>query len=212
MPDRPSALALRDLLDRLATSAPVPGGGSAAALSGAIGAGLLEMVVALTEGRPAAEGHESSLAAISARATELRAELTDLIDLDADAYEAVVIARKLPRDSDAQRAERAERFAEATRGATIAPLRTARGADEVLSLATALAPIGNRNAISDVGVAGLLAAAALRAAGLNVSINLPSLADNDPLRTDAARELERLLSGLDTREDELRRTVGERIG
>jgi len=212
MPDRLSDLPLRDLLDRLATSAPVPGGGSTAALSGAAGAGLLEMVVALTEGRPAAAEHEGTLAAIRTRAAELRSDLTDLVDIDADAYDAVVAARRLPRDTRAEAAARAELMAQATRAATIAPLRTARAASEVLTLATALAPIGNRNAVSDVGVAGLLGGAAVRAAGLNVSINLPALADDDPLRIEAARELDSLLVDLAAREEDLRRAVAGRIG
>jgi formiminotetrahydrofolate cyclodeaminase len=83
---------------------------------------------------------------------------------------------------------------------------------EVLTLAEALVSIGNRNAVSDVGVAGLLAAAAIRGAALNVEINVPSLDDGDPLRDQARRALNEARSGLDRRERELASAVGNRIG
>ena len=100
----------------------------------------------------------------------------------------------------------------AVREATQAPLEIARRAAEVLALAERLAPLGNRNAVSDVGVAGLLAAAALRGAAMNVEINLPSLPEDDPLRHEAAEALRELLAGLDDRDRRLRSAVGGRIG
>ena len=82
----------------------------------------------------------------------------------------------------------------------------------MLSLAERLAPIGNRNAVSDVGVAALLAAAGLRGAAMNVRINLPYLPDDEPLRTQAADELERLMAGIDDRERaSVRESVAERL-
>jgi len=205
-------LTVRDLVERLSTSAPIPGGGSAAAVAASMGAALVEMVVALTIGRPAAADHEASLTAISARARDLREELLELAQTDAAAYAAVVAARPLPRETDAEREERAQRIATATSDATLAPLRTARAAEAAIGLAEAVVPIANRNAVSDVGVAGLLAAAGLRGAVMNVQINVPFLADDDPLGAAATEEVTALLDGLDGREAALRAEVEARLG
>jgi formiminotetrahydrofolate cyclodeaminase len=165
------------------------------------------MVVALTAGRRAAAAHETELAEIAVAAAGLQSELLNLVELDAVAYDGVVRARRLPRETDLERQARAVQIAAATREATSAPLQTARLAEQVLSLAERLAPIGSRNAISDVGVGALLAAAALRGAVLNVRINLPALDVDDALRTDAADGVERLLDGLDARERAIREQV-----
>ncbi|MGH2418812.1 MAG: cyclodeaminase/cyclohydrolase family protein [Candidatus Limnocylindria bacterium] len=204
-------LTVRRLVERLATSDPVPGGGSAAALAGAMGAALVHMVVELTVGRPVAEGHEDELAAIAIASNQLQSELLELAELDAAAYDAVVRARRLPRDSDVERSARQLQVAAAVREATRVPLATARAAGEVLGLATRLAPIGNRNAISDVGVAALLTATAVRGALMNVEINLPSLAAGEPLRAEAAGEVSSLLATLDDRDRAVRDVVAERL-
>ena len=211
MDERLTDLTVRRLVERLATSDPVPGGGSAAALAGAMGAALIHMVVELTIGRPAAAGHEGELTEIAAASDALRSELLDLAELDATAYEAVVRARRLPRDSDTDRQAREVQVAAAVREATRVPLATARAAGEVLGLATGLAPIGNRNAVSDVGVAALLAVTALRGAVMNVEINLPALAADDPLRREAADEVASLLTALDERDRAVRDAVAERL-
>lgn len=189
-------LPLRALLEQLSSREPIPGGGSAAALAGALGAALLSMVTALTEGRTASDDDAAALADVSAAAGAAEAELRALVTRDADAYRAVVAARRMPRDSESQRAARAERVRLATRGATEVPLRTARTALETLELAERLVPVGNPNAISDVGVAAHLAAAGVRGALLNVRINLPSLGaleSEDPLAT-ARDEVDELLA------------------
>ncbi len=210
MEERLNDLTVRALVERLATSDPVPGGGSAAALAGAMGAALVSMVVELTAGRPSAAGHEAALAEIKTGATSWQSELLNLAELDAYAYAAVVTARRMPRDTERERELRAVQLAAALRDATRIPLATARGASEVLDLAIRLAPIGNRNAVSDVGVAGLLAATALRGAALNVEINLPFVSD-DELRVEAADELRRLLETVDERDERARAAVAERL-
>ena len=210
MEERLNDLTVRALVERLATSDPVPGGGSVAALAGAMGAALVSMVVELTAGRPSAAGHEAALAEIKTGATSWQSELLNLAELDANAYAAVVTARRMPRETEREREVRAVQLGVALRDATRIPLATARGASEVLDLAIRLAPIGNRNAVSDVGVAGLLAATALRGAALNVEINLPFVSDNG-LRVEAADGIRRLLETVDERDERARAAVAERL-
>ena len=212
MDDRLTDLSVRNLVERLATNDPIPGGGSASALAGAMGAALVQMVVALTVGRPSAEEHGAALMEIAESAVAAQSDLLRLAELDAAAYAAVVTARRLPRDTERERQARDVQVAAATREATIAPLETARAAAGVLGLAERLAPIGNRHAISDVGVGALLAATAMRGAALNVRINLPHLPAGEPLRVEAAAVVDEVLAGLDAREAALRRAVEERLG
>ena len=211
-PSRLNDLPAPELIERMATGDPIPGGGSAAALAGAMGAGLLRMVVALTSGRPAAAGDEKELAEIAIGAATCQSELLNLVELDAVAYDGVIRARRLPRETDIERQARAVQVAAATREATRAPLQTARLSEQVLKLAERLAPIGSRNAISDAGVGALLAVAALRGAVLNVQINLPYLDADDAMRTIATDEVERLLNGLDDREHAIREQVEGQLG
>ena len=211
MDERLTELTVRSLVERLATSDPVPGGGSASALSGAMGAALIHMVVELTYGRPAAAGHEETLTEIRTAAVAWQSELLNLAELDASAYLAVVRARRLPRESELERNARDVQVGAAIREATRVPLATARAASEVLELARRLASIGNRNAVSDVGVAGLLAVAALRGAALNVQINLPFVAADEELRETAAGEIKRLLATVDERDRVVRDAVAERL-
>jgi formiminotetrahydrofolate cyclodeaminase len=210
-PARLDELTLRDLIDRLATRDPIPGGGSAAAVAGAMAAALVGMVVELSVGRPAHEADAEELGRIGATAATRRAELLDLADLDAAAYGAVVTARRLPRETDEQRGLRAERIVDATRQATLVPLRTAQAASEVLDLAARIAPIGNPNAASDAGVAARLAAAAADGAALNVRINLPFLPADDPLRHRVPAELAAVTDSLAEREGAVLAAVAKRI-
>ena len=184
-----SQLSVDELLERLSSSSPVPGGGSAAALAGAMGASLVSMVAALTVGREAYVQVDVTAREIGQSANSLRQELVDLAEQDSAAYQAFVSARGLPRETDAQRAARASAMQDASKRSTEAPLRTARVAREALELARRIAPIGNRNAVSDAGVAAQLLSAAVRGASLNVRINLPLLAQDEPLRLSAPADL-----------------------
>ena len=212
MNTRLTDLPSRELVERLASRDPVPGGGSAAAVAGAIGAALVGMVVELTVGRPDAADHEALLDDVRAAAQRLRAELLDLAETDSEAYDAVVRARRLPRETEPEVEARTNAMTEATREATRIPLATAEAAAAVLELADQIAPIGNRNAISDVGVGAMLAAAAVRGAALNVRINVPYLAEGDPLAADASAELDRLLARADEGERRIAAIVADRMG
>jgi len=204
-------LTVRDLTERLASRDPVPGGGSASALAGALGAALVEMVCELTVGKPEYEDVDAVARQISAGAGELRGSLLAAAEEDAAAYLDVVAARRLPRDGDEERAARKAAIGEASVAATEVPLRVARLATEVLELAASIASVGNRNAVSDAGAAALLAAAAARGAALNVRINLPSLPEAHPLRADAAARLAELDSSVSKREAEALAAVSQRM-
>jgi formiminotetrahydrofolate cyclodeaminase len=185
-------LPVHAFLERLGSSDPVPGGGSAAALAAAMGAALVAMVAELTIGRPAYAEHEATIAELLTGATERQAELLALAQRDADAYDVVVQARRLPKESGAEKAARSSALQAAMLEAARIPLRAAVVASEVLDLAERIAPIGNRNAVSDAGVAAQLAAAGLRGALLNVRINLPYLAEAEPMKESAPVEIARL--------------------
>ncbi|HEX7224391.1 MAG TPA: cyclodeaminase/cyclohydrolase family protein [Candidatus Limnocylindria bacterium] len=211
METRLADLSVADLVARLATHDPIPGGGSASALTGAMAAALVQMVVELTRGRPAAEGREDELTEIGVAAAGFQSELVRLAEVDAAAYRTVLDARRLPRETERDREARRVQVDAATREAIRAPMATADRASRVLDIAWRLAPIGNRNAISDVGVGAELAAAAIRGALLNVEINLPYLPEDDALRPDAEGLVRELRGGLDRREREIRAAVAERL-
>lgn len=211
MDTRPSELSVDAFMNELGSDAPAPGGGSASALSGAMAAALVHMVVALTTGRADAGKVEDDLRELGLAAAGFQSELLQLVDIDASAYGSVIAARRLPRGTDRERDLRRVQIHAAVREATRSPLTIAERAEAVLALAERLAPIGSRNAISDAGVAGLLAAAALRGAALNVQINLPSLPEDEPLRRDAGDRVRELVAGLDEREAALRAAVAERL-
>jgi formiminotetrahydrofolate cyclodeaminase len=211
--DRLADLTVRELGARLASADPIPGGGSAAALAGVLAASLVKMVVELTHPANAAEpGESDALREIGLAASEAQSELLNLADLDANAYAAVVRARRLPREAEADREARRVQIVAATQEATRVPLRTAEVACAVLELAERIARTGNRNAISDAGVAAQLAAAAVHSAALNVRINLPALPPEDPLRAEATDRIDELRSDADLRLDRVLAVVAERMG
>ena len=172
-----SGLSLEEFLSRLASQAPTPGGGTAAAAAGAMGAALAEMVAALTLAREKyADSHEA-MRSIAGAAGAARTQFLSLAAEDAAAYDGVVAARRLPKDTEPQKAERAARLQAANRRATEVPLATARLAAGLLARLPELSQKGNPNAASDAGSAALLLEAAARGALLNVRINLPGVTD-----------------------------------
>jgi formiminotetrahydrofolate cyclodeaminase len=170
---------LESYLDRLASDAPEPGGGSVAALVGALGAALLSMVANLTLGKEKYADVQEEMAELEGRAAELRAELEELVTLDAHAYGAVAAAMKLPQEGEAQKQKRKAVLQAALQGAAAVPLKIALAAVEVAKLSLPAAQKGNLYAVSDAGVAALLADAAAQAAALNVKINLAWIEDED---------------------------------
>jgi formiminotetrahydrofolate cyclodeaminase len=166
-----------DLLDAFASNDPVPGGGSAAALAGALGASLLLMVAGLTKTRTGAPEEAADLAAAAARLRPLRDTLASLVERDSDAYSGVVDAMRLPKATEADKQQRRSMIDQAMREATDVPLDTMRACQQAMRGAVIVAANGNANASSDTGTAVLLLMAALRGAALNVGVNLRSVSD-----------------------------------
>jgi len=183
-------LKVAGFLDKLASNEPAPGGGSASALAAAMAAGLVEMVANLTVGREAFTAVEADMKAILGAVPPLRRELTTLVDKDAEAFDKVMAAMRLPRANDDENARRRQAIEEATKGAAVVPLRVTALAAEVIALARVVAEKGNPNAITDAGVAGRLGLAGAEGAGLNVRINLSGLKDEE-FRREAATEVGR---------------------
>ena len=166
-------------LDALASAEPTPGGGSAAAVAGAIAAGLVSMVCQLTRGQKRFAAVEADIERILEASENLRAELTRLAEQDMAAYGGFAEAQRLPRATEDQRRERTERMQKALRQCTLVPLDIAANCRELLWLCPEVVEKGNPAAITDGGVAALLAEAALRGAALQVLVNLAWLRDAD---------------------------------
>ena len=172
-----SELSIREFLSALASSAPTPGGGTAAAIAGAMGAALAEMVAALTLSREKFAPVHDAMRSIAEAAEGARAEFLVLAREDSEAYDAVVDARRLAKETEEQKQVRAREIERASRLATEVPMRTARVAANLLAALPELAAKGNPNAISDAGAAALMLSAAAEGALLNVGINLSGSSD-----------------------------------
>jgi len=189
-------------LDELASDAPAPGGGSVAAISGALGAALISMVCNLTLGKKGYDEVQGDIQDLVAQSEALRAELTNLLEEDVKAYTGYSVAAKMPRGTDEEKAERATAMQAALKTATDVPLSIAEAAVKVMDLCMPAAEKGNKWAVSDAGVAVLMAEAALRSAALNVLINLGSLKD-EAFVADRRAKLEALLEGKGVMRDEI---------
>jgi formiminotetrahydrofolate cyclodeaminase len=185
---------IQTFLDELASSASTPGGGGAAALCGATGAALVSMVCNLTIGKPKFAEVEAQMKEILAKSEALRARLTAMMDEDVAAFNAVMAAYGLPRETDEERAARSAAIQTGSKKATLVPLAAARACAEVIDLCQPAAELGNPNVVSDAGVAVLAAQAGLRSAALNVLINLGAIKDEAFVSQHRA-ELDETLSG-----------------
>ena len=198
-------------VDELAAPTPTPGGGSAAAYAGAMGAGLVAMVAGLTIGKKKYAEVEAEMQAIRVVAENLRTELTQAVDDDASSFEVLMATFKLPKDTDEQKEMRNNAIIKATLNAAHIPLNVSESAIKVMELALKCAKHGNVNAISDSMSGFAMARAALTAAGYNVRININSLEDKsagDKMLAELA-ELERKADQLET---DIRAVMQERGG
>lgn len=180
-------------LDELASNLPAPGGGSAAALSGAIGSALISMVCNLTIGKKKYADVEPEIKSILDKSEELRKTFTVIIDSDTEAFKKVMVAYGLPKETEEQKALRSAAVQEATKEAAFVPLRLMKYVIDALALAKVTAEKGNVNSISDTGVSALMLGAASEGAALNVLINLNNITDAEFVgwHTDEVKSLQR---------------------
>ena len=170
-------LTVKDFLNKVAGSDPVPGGGSIAALNGALASALAAMVANLTIGKKKYAEMQEDMQAIAQEAEELMTAFTADIDRDSDAYDRVFACFKMPKDTDEEKVARSTAIQEATKYAAQVPLEVARRACTLMPRIAEVALKGNQNAVTDACVAMMSARNAVLAAVLNVRINLTSLKD-----------------------------------
>ena len=201
-----SEFALIDLLDAFASNAPVPGGGSAAALAGALGVSLLVMAASLPKSRTGAPEEAADLAEAAARLRPLRDTLVTLIDADSSAYRAVMAAMKLPNGSQDEKAARTEALQSALKEATDVPLDVMRAGQQALAGAVIVSRNVYRVAASDVAMGIELLGATVRGAALSIDGNLAAIKDSsysgrvaaerEQLVADSARDADQALEAV----------------
>jgi methenyltetrahydrofolate cyclohydrolase len=184
---------VEEFLDELASSAPTPGGGSAAAIMGAMGAALTSMVCNVTLGKKGQEAAAAEMHAVRAESEQLRARLTAMVAEDVAAFDGLMAAYRLPKTSDEEKTRRNQAIQLSLRAATETPLACARACAEVIALSKRAGEHGYAGVISDAGVGVLAANTALRSAALNVYINAPSLKDR-AFADAAVAEIESMLA------------------
>jgi formiminotetrahydrofolate cyclodeaminase len=170
---------VNEFLDEVASNSAAPGGGSVSALAGSLGAALTSMVCRLTVGKKKYADVQSEMENILGRSEALRTSLTAVIEEDTIAFNKVMASFGLPKETEEQKAIRSKEIQEATKSATLVPLKLMELCGEGVKLAAIVAEKGNRNSLSDAGVSLLLFQAGAEGAALNVRINLPSLEDRE---------------------------------
>ena len=203
-------MTIQTFLDELASKASTPGGGGAAAVSGAMGAALISMVANFTIGKKGYEEVEGEAKDILAKSEDLRAKLTDAIKDDVDVFNRVMAAYGMPKETDEEKAARSTEIQAALKEATDVPLECARLCHAVIKLSQPIADKGNNNVISDAGVAVLAGYAGLRSAALNVYINIGGIKDQE-FADDRRKQLETLLDGMDALKEEIYELVKSKL-
>ena len=206
-------LAVHDFSAQLAAKQPTPGGGSAAALVGGLGAGLVSMVCRYTVGRERYADVEEAAQRVLVRAEELRVELEQAVEEDVAAYGSYSRAQSMPRETDAEQGARNAALQTALRESTSVPLGVAERSTELLELAVEAAEIGNPFLISDAAVGAELAAAARASAELNVRLNVGGLED-EAFADESRARLQAMDARVGGRElvERAARAVAERAG
>lgn len=203
-------LTVKDFLNKVAGSDPVPGGGSIAALNGAIASALAAMVANLTIGKKNYADCEELMKQIAERAAGLKEEFVADVDRDSEAYDCVFACFKMPKATDEEKAARSAAIQEATKFAAQVPMEVARRAYGLMDTIAQVARKGNQNAVTDACVAMMAARSAVLAALMNVRINLGSLKDKEfalAMQAEADRLEQQALAKEKELLDEINRTL-----
>jgi glutamate formiminotransferase/formiminotetrahydrofolate cyclodeaminase len=199
-----------NFLDELASNSPTPGGGSVAALAGALGAALISMVGNLTVGKKKYEDVEEDIKKIISSSEKLRYELSQLIEDDVKAFNNFMATYKMPKDTEDEKKIRTEKIQESLIEAAKVPLRVAYKCLDIMILSQEAAEKGNINVISDAGVAVLMAEAALESAILNVKVNLRMI-KNEKTREELSSSIKELLLKEKGQKEKVLKTIEEKI-
>ncbi|WP_279008500.1 cyclodeaminase/cyclohydrolase family protein [Synergistes jonesii] len=197
---------IKAFIDELASNSPAPGGGSVAALCGSLAAGLEAMVANLTLGKEKYRTGWDKMNKVLEEGEKLRAEFINLMNEDTESFNLFMQALKMPKETEEQKASRKAAMGEASKAATAVPLRTLESCVKAAELSFAAAKYGNSNAVSDAGVAALLAEAAGKAASYNVKINLPGITD-EAFAEECRERMERALAEVVKHADETAKLV-----
>ncbi|MBU4362483.1 cyclodeaminase/cyclohydrolase family protein [bacterium] len=202
---------INNFLDELASNSPTPGGGSVAALAGALGAALISMVGNLTIGKKKYEDVEEDIKKIISSSEKLRYELSQLIEEDVKVFNNFMATYKMPKETEDEKKIRAEKIQESLIKAAKVPLKVAYKCLDILSLSKEVAEKGNINVVSDAGVAVLMAEAALESAILNVKINLRMIKD-EKVRTELSSFIKEILFKEKGQKEKVLEIVDSKIG
>lgn len=201
---------ITDFVDELASDSPAPGGGSVAALCGALSAALASMVANLTYDKKGYKKYNQEMDSVAAEAQQLKAKLVDLVDRDTEAFNEVMVAFGLPKKTDEDVEARDKAINAATKKAASVPFEVVSLTPELVRLCRKVAEFGNRNLTPDAGVSGLTAALAARGATYNVRVNLQGLPDDDFSKR-LCEESDRMLAEVDSVVAEIRKIIEERL-
>jgi methenyltetrahydrofolate cyclohydrolase len=201
---------LQVFLDELADKTPTPGGGSGAAVMGAMGAALVSMVCNLTVGKKGYEEVEDDLKDVLEQSEALRDRLTDMIRADVEVFDRLMASYGMPKATDEEKAVRSEEIQASLKETTDVPLNCARACADAIELCRVAAEKGNLNVISDAGVAVVAADAAMKSAALNVYINVGSIKDK-AFAEERLTELEKILKSADGQTSEIYELVKSKL-
>lgn len=205
-----ASMSVKNFLSELASSSPAPGGGSVAALAGSLGAALSSMVCNLTIGKEKYDSVQDEIKNVLKQSEKLRMKLTRLIDKDTEAFNDVIKAFKMPKETEKQKKARNEAIQEGYKRAAMIPFETARLCEEILDLAKIVAEKGNQSSLTDAAVSVLMAQAGVESAILNVKINLGSIKEEDFVKK-ISSDLDKLERSCKVKTDEIIGTVRKHL-
>lgn len=204
-------LPLTEFIEELASSSPAPGGGSVSALAGSLSSALVSMVINLTISKEKFKEAAEELNSVQQEVNDLKIRLCDYIDKDTEAFNKIMDAFKLPKNNDAEKEFRINSIQEATKNAALLPLEVAKDCLRAMYLAKLVSEKGNPNALSDAGVACLMAYAGLHGASLNVEINIGSIKD-ELFVSDLNSKKESILHDGKQLQEEILKAVHNKLG
>jgi len=205
------SMSLREFTNELSMDSPTPGGGSVAALCGALSASLSSMVANLTVGKKGYEAAETEMISVAVRAQAVKDDFLGAVDRDTRAFDKVMEALRLPKTTPEQALEKGKALEEAIKEATLVPLQVLEKSVEAVRLSRSVADKGFKNSLSDAGVGGLAASAAGEGAYYNILINLPGIHD-EKFKARVRRHAERLKAEIDRASEAIRKIIRRELG